>query len=101
WDRIVPARVSGPYEEAINTLMQMGMLLEDVDLPDFPYREVSRFIWQVEGGTVFEPYERNGELPEQLINKTKWFGWKAAMLIPAADYLKVLRIRHAIVLETM
>jgi aspartyl-tRNA(Asn)/glutamyl-tRNA(Gln) amidotransferase subunit A len=94
-------RANEPYDEAIRVLHQLGMIVEDVVLPEFPYREVSRFIWQVEGGSVFEPYERTGQLQDQLINKNKWFGWKAAMLIPAADYMKVLRIRHAIVLETM
>jgi aspartyl-tRNA(Asn)/glutamyl-tRNA(Gln) amidotransferase subunit A len=89
------------YDKAVEVLRDLGLIVEEVELPDFPYREVSRFIWQVEAGTVFEPYARKGVLQESLINKNKWFGWKAAMLIPASDYMKVLRIRHAIILETM
>ena len=88
------------YDEVVKVLKNLGCDIEEVDLPDYPYGIVSRFVWQVEGGTVFESYARKGELQEALINKAKWFGWKAAMLIPAADYMKVLRIRHAIVQET-
>jgi len=99
YDR-VPAKAKPAYEQAVKVLKDLGCTVEEVDLPDYPYDIVSRFVWQVEGGTVFEPFARKGELQEALINKTKWFGWKAAMLIPAADYMKVLRIRHAIVLDT-
>ncbi len=99
WDQ-VSAKAKPAYEQVIKTLKDLGCDLEEVDLPDYPYNIVSRFVWQVEGGTVFERFARKGELQEALINKDKWLGWKAAMLIPAADYMKVLRIRHAIVLET-
>ncbi len=96
----VPAKTKPAYEEVVKVLKDLGCVIEEMDLPDYPYNIVSRFVWQVEGGTVFEAYARKGELQEALINKNKWFGWKAAMLIPAADYMKVLRIRHAITLET-
>ncbi|MBI4472964.1 MAG: amidase [Acidobacteria bacterium] len=99
FDRLRQQKQHEPYDAAFDVLKQLGCVIEEVDLPDFPYREVSRFIWQIEGATTFEPYARKGQLQEALINKNKWFGWKAAMLIPAADYMKVLRIRHAIVLE--
>jgi aspartyl-tRNA(Asn)/glutamyl-tRNA(Gln) amidotransferase subunit A len=99
FDRLKSQNASKPYDQAIDVLKRIGLTVEDIDLPAFPYREVSRFIWQVEAGTVFEPYARNGELQKHLINKSKWLGWKAAMLIPSADYMKVLRIRHAIVME--
>lgn len=101
FDRLKQQKQNPPYDEALEVLKDLGCIIEEVDLPDFPYREVSRFIWQIEGGTVFEPYARKGELQEALINKNKWLGWKAAMLVPASDYMKVLRIRHAIILETM
>jgi aspartyl-tRNA(Asn)/glutamyl-tRNA(Gln) amidotransferase subunit A len=99
FDRLKQQKADEPYDDAIEVLKRMDIAVEEIDLPAFPYREVSRFIWQVEAGTVFEPYARTGELQEQLINKNKWLGWKAAMLIPASDYMKVLRIRHAIMLE--
>ncbi len=88
-----------PYEIAIDLLKRLGCVVEEINLPDFPYREVSRFIWQIEGASAFEPYTRKGQLQEALINKSKWLNWKAAMLVPAGDYMKVLRIRRAIVLE--
>lgn len=101
FDRVKQQKQNAPYDTALEVLTNLGCVVEEVDLPDFPYREVSRFIWQVEGGTVFEKYARKGELQDALINKNKWLGWKAAMLIPASDYMKVLRIRHAIILETL
>jgi aspartyl-tRNA(Asn)/glutamyl-tRNA(Gln) amidotransferase subunit A len=96
----IPAKAKPAYNNVVKTLKDLGCTIEEVDLPDYPYNIVSRFVWQVEGGTVFESFARKGELQEALINKNKWLGWKAAMLIPAADYMKVLRIRHAIILET-
>lgn len=99
FDRLKQQKAEKPYNEALETLRKLGFVLEEVELPDYPYGAISRFVWQVEGGSVFEPYARKGQLQEGLINKQKWFGWKAAMLMPAADYMKVLRIRHAITLE--
>ncbi len=53
------------------------------------------------GGTVTDASgARSGELEGGLVSKAKWFGWKAAMLIPGSDYMKVLRIRHAMVQAT-
>jgi aspartyl-tRNA(Asn)/glutamyl-tRNA(Gln) amidotransferase subunit A len=99
FDRLKTQKANEPYDDAIATLKKLGVAVEEIELPAFPYREVSRFIWQVEAGSVFEPYARSGKLQEQLINKNKWLGWKAAMLIPASDFMKVLRIRRAINLE--
>jgi aspartyl-tRNA(Asn)/glutamyl-tRNA(Gln) amidotransferase subunit A len=96
----IPANARPAYENVLRVLRDLGCTIEEIDLPDYPYNIVSRFVWQVEGGTVFEAFARKGELQEALINKNKWLGWKAAMLIPSADYMKVLRIRHAICLET-
>jgi aspartyl-tRNA(Asn)/glutamyl-tRNA(Gln) amidotransferase subunit A len=96
----VPAKGKPAYNDVVKVLKDLGCVVEEMDLPDYPYSIVSRFVWQVEGGTVFESFARKGELQEALINKNKWLGWKAAMLIPAADYMKVLRIRHAITLDT-
>jgi aspartyl-tRNA(Asn)/glutamyl-tRNA(Gln) amidotransferase subunit A len=97
----IPEKMKKHYDEQVKVLKDLGCVLEEVDLPDYPYGIVSRFVWQVEGGTVFETFARKGQLQEGLINKQKWLGWKAAMLIPAADYMKVLRIRHAIVQDTI
>lgn len=95
------AAMKPTYNEAIRILKEMGCVVEEMDLPPYPYSIVSRMVWQVEGGTVFEEYARRGRLQEELINKNKWLGWKAAMLMPAADYMKLLRIRHAIILDTI
>ncbi|MFN0170295.1 MAG: amidase [Bryobacteraceae bacterium] len=85
-----------PYRSALDVLRGLDLALEEVELPKFPYREVSSFIWQVESFSVFEPYARDGRLQRALLNKDRWIGWKAAAATPASDYMKVLRIRHAI-----
>ena len=100
FEKVKEIGADGPYDTAIDVLREGGMVVEEVNLPQFPYREVSRFVWQVEASSVFEPYARSGELKEGLVSKAKWFGWKAAMLIPGSDYMKVLRIRHAMVQAT-
>lgn len=101
FDRAKEFGAEAAYVEALESLKNLGLVVEDVTLPKFPYREVNRFVWQVEGSSVFEPYARSGKLQAGLVNIQKWYGWKAAMLIPAADYMKVLRIRHAMVLEAI
>ena len=100
FEKVKEIGVDGPYDTAFEVLRDDGMVIEEVNLPQFPYREVSRFVWQVEASSVFEPYARSGELEGGLVSKAKWFGWKAAMLIPGSDYMKVLRIRHAMVQAT-
>ena len=100
WKRVNEMKTGASYATALDVLRQLGARIEDVDLPAFPYREVSSFVWQIEGAAVFAPYERNGKLKEGLVSKAKWLGWKAAMLVPAADYVRVLQIRHAIGLKT-
>jgi aspartyl-tRNA(Asn)/glutamyl-tRNA(Gln) amidotransferase subunit A len=89
--------LDGPYRQAIERLREIGFAVEEVDLPRYPYREVSSFVWQVESWAVFEPFARSGELEVALVEKDRLLGWKAASLIPSADYLKVLRIRRAMV----
>ena len=89
--------VEETYRQALDVLQGLGVILEDIQLPNFPYREVTSFIWQVEGFSVFQPWARDGRLQRSLVNKDRWIGWRAAALIPAPDYMKALRIRQAIV----
>ncbi len=89
--------VGETYRQALDVLQGLGVILEDVQLPSLPYSEVTSFIWQVEGFSVFQPWARDGRLEQALVNKDRWISWRAAALIPAPDYMKALRIRQAIV----
>ena len=92
-------KADGPYTEAIDVLRDLGLAVHAIDLPRFPYGEVASFIWQLESWSVFEPYVKSGELEQALVNNERLLGWRAAALIPSADYIKVMRIRRAIMLE--
>ena len=85
------------YGQALDVLQNLGVILEEVELPSFPYGEITSSIWRIESFSVFEPWTRDGRLQRALVNKDRWIGWKAAALIPAPDYMKMLRIRQAIV----
>jgi len=99
FDQLKSYRLDEPYNLAIETLRNIGFTVEEIDLQKFPFGEVSSFTWQVESWSVFEPYAKRGDLEDALIYKQRLLDWKAAALILSADYLKVQRIRHAIVRE--
>ncbi len=96
FEQLQDLAVGENYRKALDVLQSLGVILEDVELPSFPYREVGSFIWRVESFSVFEPWTRDGRLQRALVNKDRWIDWKAAALIPAPDYMKMLRIRRAI-----
>src|SRR5688572_24053946 len=49
----VPARAKATYDQTVRVLKELGCVVEEMDLPPYPYGIISRFVWQVEGGSVF------------------------------------------------
>jgi aspartyl-tRNA(Asn)/glutamyl-tRNA(Gln) amidotransferase subunit A len=99
FDQLRDYRLEEPYNQAIETLRGLGFSIHEIEVPKFPYGEISSFLWQVESWSVFEPYAKSGELQEALIFKRRLLDWKAAALLTSTDYLKAQRIRHAITQE--
>jgi aspartyl-tRNA(Asn)/glutamyl-tRNA(Gln) amidotransferase subunit A len=63
--------------------------------PQFPYAAVLSTILAAEEASIFEPLIATGKVDE-LADKPQIAGLKAAMEVPAKDYLKAMRIRRLI-----
>lgn len=80
------------FEQALAAIRETGAKLIETKLPDFPYREVTSTIILSEGASVFEPLITSEKIDE-LADPYQIAGLKAALEIPARDYLKAMRIR--------
>ena len=80
------------FEQALAAIRETGAQLIETKLPDLPYREVTSTIILSEGGSVFEPLITSGKIDE-LADPYQIAGLKAALEIPARDYLKAMRVR--------
>lgn len=80
------------FEQALAAIRETGAQLIETKLPDLPYKEVTSTIILSEGASVFEPLITSGKIDE-LADPHQIAGLKAALEIPARDYLKAMRIR--------
>jgi len=83
------------FSAALKSLESLGATLEDVQLDDYPYQDIARYTMNIEAACVFEPLWKTGKI-DMLINKQRAADWSAARLLPAADYLKMQRLRSQI-----
>jgi aspartyl-tRNA(Asn)/glutamyl-tRNA(Gln) amidotransferase subunit A len=67
----------------------------EVKLPAFPYGPIISTIISSEAASIFEPLIKSGKVDE-LVDQKQIAGLKAGLEIPAADYLKAMRIRSLI-----
>ncbi|HYR88947.1 MAG TPA: amidase [Terriglobia bacterium] len=84
--------VSMIFRNALRVLESQGLILEEMDLEEYPYQDIARFTMNVEAACVFEPLWKSGKI-DLLINKQRAADFTAARLLPAMDYLKMQRIR--------
>jgi aspartyl-tRNA(Asn)/glutamyl-tRNA(Gln) amidotransferase subunit A len=83
------------FNAAIDALKAGGAQLVETRLPDFPYGQTLSTILNGEMGSIFEPLITSGKVDE-LADKPQIAGLRAALELPAKDYLKAMRIRHMI-----
>jgi aspartyl-tRNA(Asn)/glutamyl-tRNA(Gln) amidotransferase subunit A len=83
------------FEQALAAVRETGAKLIETKLPDLPYREVTSTIILSEAASVFEPLITSGKIDE-LADPHQIAGLKAALDIPARDYLKAMRIRTVV-----
>jgi aspartyl-tRNA(Asn)/glutamyl-tRNA(Gln) amidotransferase subunit A len=79
-------------EAAMRTLREAGLNLVEVKLPDFPWGALIGTIIGAEGASVFESLITSGKVDE-LADPSQAEGLKANLAIPAAQYLKAMRVR--------
>ncbi len=83
------------FAAALAALKETGMQLVEARLPDFPYGPVLSTILAAEEASIFEPLIAGGKV-EDLADKAQIAGLKAALDLPAKDYLKAMRVRRLI-----
>ncbi|MBZ5592262.1 MAG: amidase [Acidobacteriia bacterium] len=80
------------FEEALAAIRETGAQLIETRLPDLPYGALASTIILSEGASVFEPLITSSKIDE-LADPKQIAGLRAALDIPARDYLKAMRIR--------
>ena len=80
------------FQAALEAFRSIGTKIEEVDLPDFPYRAAASATITAEGSAAFEELIRSG-LVDQLADEKQIAGLKAGLDLPASDYLRAQRIR--------
>ncbi len=90
--------VGAAFGEALKVLEAAGAHLSDAKLPDFPYGAVADMIISAEGASVFRTLIESGKIYE-LNDPLQPAGLYAGLKIPAADYLKAMRIRAQMQVE--
>jgi aspartyl-tRNA(Asn)/glutamyl-tRNA(Gln) amidotransferase subunit A len=88
-----PARAA--FQAALEALKETGVQLVETKLPSFPYGPVLATILAAEQASIFEPLITSGKVDE-LADAAQIAGLKAALEVPAKDYLKAMRVRRAI-----
>jgi aspartyl-tRNA(Asn)/glutamyl-tRNA(Gln) amidotransferase subunit A len=83
------------FQKALETIRSIGVQVVETKLPDLPYEAVTGTIISADAASSFENLILSGQVNE-LADKRQIAGLKAAMDIPARDYLKAMRIRRII-----
>ena len=83
------------FSAAMDALKAGGVQFVETKLPGFPYGQTLSTILNGEMASIFEPLIASGKVDE-LADKPQIAGLKAALELPAKDYLKAMRIRRLI-----
>ena len=91
----VPADARPAFAAALEAVKALGVKLKEVSLPKFPYSALIETIIGAEAASIFEDILRDGRI-DQLADPSQAASLKAAVDIPAIDYLKAMRIRSQV-----
>lgn len=80
------------FEAALGVLRATGYDARPIALPDFPYGLAAETIIDAEGAAAFEGLIRGPRLA-LLVDDARRRGFRAALAIPAVDYLRAMQIR--------
>lgn len=79
-------------ESALAVMKASGAKFKEVEIPDFPYGALLETVLGAEAASIFEDLIRSEKL-QQMADPSQAATLKAALDIPAIDYLKAMRIR--------
>ena len=83
------------FQTALDVVKGLGAKLKEVEIPDFPYGALVQTVIGAEAASIFEDFIR-GDKIEQMADRAQAASLKAALEIPAVDYLKAMRIRSLV-----
>ena len=81
------------FQAALDVFKRLGPKVTEVSLPDMPYSDVITTIIESEGATIFQSLIKSSQF-ESLADEKQKAGLRAALDIPATDYLNAMRIRR-------
>jgi aspartyl-tRNA(Asn)/glutamyl-tRNA(Gln) amidotransferase subunit A len=82
------------FENALTVFRRRGYAMREVKLPDYPFNAAAEVIITAEGASAFENLIRSQQL-YTLRDPSQVAGLLAGLAVPAVDYLRAMRIRHA------
>ena len=94
FERVAPD-ARAPLLAAFEVVKALGVKLKEVEIPDFPYGAMVQTVIGAEAASIFEDLIRSGRV-DQLADPAQAASLKAAIEIPAVDYLKTQRIRSQV-----
>jgi aspartyl-tRNA(Asn)/glutamyl-tRNA(Gln) amidotransferase subunit A len=90
--------VAENFDASLKELEQFCELVPDVELPKLPFGFVVGTIVSAEGASAFRDLLESGRAKELRAPNDKWGGY-AGLLLPAVDYLHVMRLRGPMIRE--
>jgi aspartyl-tRNA(Asn)/glutamyl-tRNA(Gln) amidotransferase subunit A len=94
FERAAP-ETQAAFQAALGVVKGLGAKLKEVEIPDFPYGALVETVIGAEAASIFEDFIRGAKI-EQMADPTQAATLKAAVDIPALDYLKAMRIRSLV-----
>ena len=86
------------FDKGLDVFRQMGVVLEDVTLPERPYGDVFSNITNVESGAIFRQLFEDKRIDGMFrYNWSRRAGWLAGAMAPASDYIAAQRVRQIII----
>ena len=82
-------------QDALRVFREMGLKFVETELPDLAYGPMLQTILHAEAGSVFEDLIESGRVDE-LADARQIAGLKAALDVPARDYLRAMRLRQVL-----
>jgi aspartyl-tRNA(Asn)/glutamyl-tRNA(Gln) amidotransferase subunit A len=82
-------------QAALEVIKGLGVKMKEVTLPEFPYGALVGIIIAGEAGSIFEDFIRSGKVDE-LADSNQAAGLKAALELPAVEYLRAMRVRRLV-----
>lgn len=80
------------FTEAVHVLRDLGMNLQEVELPDYPYGEIARTILGVEAAAAHEALITSGDL-DLLVDQSQREGLRKNLEIRSVEYAHALQQR--------